>query len=298
MNDRFHAPDRRCATSGCGAVKRPAWSGPGQVARGRRGGFSTSVDDANDANDHDPNRANSDDANVASDDDASGASGSHGASALPSSASYRPAEPLPPPDCSATAPLPAPRAHSAPAPRRARQAPKFFRPSCLLSQYRVRDSSAHSRKLRREGVERGMNAAAAKINGDGPVLDLSLSSDARKESVLARAPVAAHARHDDGAARPMLLHIEGIAFADGIRTGIIARVDFRRGLIVRIDPQTRRPTRRRRIGWRRLRHAKLRRRALRPQRNGPNHGADQCDREDRSDCFHDAHPNLSLFTCF
>ena len=43
---------------------------------------------------------------------------------------------------------------------------------------------------------------------------------------LTRLPVTAHAWHDHRAARPIFLHIGGRAYAHGIGTGIVARIDI------------------------------------------------------------------------
>src|SRR5207244_6389259 len=57
----------------------------------------------------------------------------------------------------------------------------------------------------------------------------------------AAAPVTAHARHDDGAARPEFLDVSGIALTHGIRAGIVTRIDVVGPLVIaviaRIDPQ-------------------------------------------------------------
>src|SRR5437763_15072941 len=55
----------------------------------------------------------------------------------------------------------------------------------------------------------------------------------------AAAPVTAHARHDDGAARPIFLDVSGIALTHGVRAGIVTGIALRGpfviGLVARID---------------------------------------------------------------
>jgi hypothetical protein len=54
---------------------------------------------------------------------------------------------------------------------------------------------------------------------------------------LAGAPIATHARHDHGAARPVFLHISCAAVPHRIRAGIITRIDAGFPIITRIDAQ-------------------------------------------------------------
>ena len=60
---------------------------------------------------------------------------------------------------------------------------------------------------------------------------------------LSAPPVAAHVRHDHGAARPIFLNVGGVAFPHRVRTGIVVGIDVVR-FVVRYNPQPgRRPVR-------------------------------------------------------
>ena len=163
--------------------------------------------------------------------------------------------------------------------------------------------------LASQGPGGGPGTAGISPTGDGCCRPWSVGAggrrraDRRREAAkLTAAPVAAHARHDHRAARPVFLHVGCAAIPHRIAAGIIPGIDaVGSRFVTRIDAQARqRPpdTALRgylgRQGLRRLRRPHPLRRGLRlgsgcGQRKNPCQSQQYCRCPDP---HHDAHPNL------